>query len=153
MKKQLISLLVVGFFTTTMTTASEPCKSNADCQTGTEFCALEKKNIFTDKETGFCEKISDYGISEVVNGYIRSNKDMTWGNAQNWCLAQGKKPATRETIGCKDLSHCESPTIKSFKSAWKNGVVWLEDAYFVILSVGAVGNAPPNSKPHSALCY
>ena len=104
------------------------CLSNTDCVSDTEFCAFEETTSCADKGKGKCLLISDYGISDSVDGFIYSTNNMKWWSAQNWCLAQGRKPVTRADIGC-DVSgtFCTSSIALSFASLGHVAYVWLED--------------------------
>ncbi len=104
------------------------CSSNTDCVSDTKFCAFEETTSCSDKGEGKCLLISDYGISDSVDGFTYSMNNMKWWSAQNWCLAQGKRPVTRADIGC-DVSgtFCTSSIALSFASLGHVAYVWLED--------------------------
>ena len=111
-------------------TQGSTCTSNANCKSG-YFCAFENPTSCSNAGSGECQTVSQYGPFEAcVEEFVMSTNTMTWWSAQNWCLAQNKMPATRESIGCSGIekNYCpDSDLLTSFVYTWTNGYIWLED--------------------------
>ena len=138
------------------------CMSNADCISGKEFCAFENPLSCEDTGSGECTLISTYGPDPMTAaGFVRSMYGLTWWSTQNWCLAQGKEPATRASIGCGDLDSgylCESAAVSSFISSWGASSGWLEAsqnacfAYGVTLTTGILTSHLYQPTTYYGLC-
>jgi len=128
------------------------CLSNADC-CGGDFCWYPNDSDCKAAGIGQCKKVSAYRpVSITVDGKIwtRSYDGLDWWSTQNWCQAQGKKPASRMDIDCGDNlggTYCTSDTFQAIQSVWSNYGThshWLEDfgnschAYLVPFNNGMV---------------
>ena len=117
-----------------------PCTQNSDC-CGGEFCWLSYNTNCHSPGTGKCLLASACAYSTTAAAgtitaagkkWIRSYCSMNWWGAQNWCLAQGKKPVSRADIGCTgvlgDFYCTTSPTLAAIQEQWGNySFHWLED--------------------------
>ena len=97
-------------------TGEEECTSYTDCPHGS-FC------VFTDENSGKCQKIISYGpeTTTMSDGktWTRSGKSMNWWSALDWCEAQGKSPVWSSDIGpCAFYQACSSPTLSSIAEGW-----------------------------------
>jgi len=115
------------------------CLSNADC-CGGSFCWFANNSDCKEAGIGQCKKVSDFVPSTATAAtttaagktWIRST-GMNWWSAQNWCQAQGRKPANRADIGCGDnlsSTYCtQSGTVlEAIQEKWGDyGKHWLED--------------------------
>ncbi len=129
---------------------------NSDCEGENEFCWFKNNSYSHSSGQGQCKKVADYNpeTQEMEDGktWTRANATMNWWSAQNWCLAQELRPATRADIGCGDVpinGYCpESTILNAIRKVWKeNAGVHLEDygnignAYYVNFSGGNIGYA------------
>ena len=94
------------------------CTSNDDCCKSTDFCAFQSPTDCDDahKGSGVCRAISTYGTgsgnyTKTVNNikFVRSENNMTWFSAEQWCQ-RFKRPdgskmeiANRDDLGCGGL--------------------------------------------------
>jgi len=77
-----------------------PCKSNKDCAS-TEYCALTNSQWACNQpDVGTCMPLTD-GVSYTYNNktFLRSDNNMTWWSAENWCKAKGKQLVSLASTG------------------------------------------------------
>jgi len=108
-----------------------PCTENSDC-CGEYFCAFPNATN-TKKNDGVCKLITEFSpqTETMSDGktWTRSTSEMNWHSAQNWCEAQGLKPATRASLDCVlsgTWGACSSDTIGAIEEKW-GGAYWLEE--------------------------
>ena len=120
-----------------------PCKSNADCVKGQEFCNLVSSTGEYEKpNTGICTPL---GNSETIVykdiEFLRSENKFTWWGAQNWCSAQGKIMVSYTDFGITFSGRfcegdetcpggeeaCKGIIWSEFPQAFKNVGIWLSD--------------------------
>ena len=136
------------------------CYTNDDCCNASDFCMFDIDEIdytmtCSDKGHGECRSISNYNnlsMTITINGvssyWKRSSFNMqSWWSADNWCKRQGMALATRESIGCGDLTsgYCTDgnepgegwissypgragSVLRSLQSCNTDDDVWLDDA-------------------------
>ena len=157
------------------------CVTNIDCDSG-EYCELDSsQNDYSCTEAptyGTCESAS--GTKATVTGvgtYQRSNSDMNWRSAQNYCQAIGGRMATVADFGCGydyvgagKSGYCNTDTTTSssgtrsanmvaFQTAFnESGAYWTSDSYDachvygVVLRYGNVYYTIRNDDAFYALC-
>ena len=118
-----------------------PCTQNSDC-CGGEFCAFQSPVSNSDKGEGGCISIDAFSPrtrTVTVNGVpstwtlnvsTYNGKNLTYWSAQNWCTAQGLKPATRADVGCGtgwSVYMCSPSALQALKDKFTYaGPYWLE---------------------------
>ena len=82
------------------TTSFSGCKSNDDCDEG-EYCKLTGSSCDY-PDAGTCTAIGSNTPATItgLGNVIKSDADMSWWAAKNWCQAQGMRLPTIEEIQC-----------------------------------------------------
>ena len=111
------------------------CTKNSDCCSSNDFCAFLNSDVNTNtKGPGTCIPINTYTPQSITVDdamFVRSDgapsAGMNWWSAQNWCMAKGLDPATRDNIGCGSINKDKTTCNSKYTSAWSSDATWMGD--------------------------